>query len=161
MKINFVDQELGSELFSTAGTLLTTKQMELVRKKELASSVLSPNEEIFMVYIVALSSDLDIYSPCKTQLVSLLIDNISTVVLSKYVNFVNIFSPKFAAELLKYIGINDFSIDLVNGLQPSYGFIYSRDPIKLETLKTYIEINLVNDFIQAFKLTTRVLISFI
>lgn len=63
----------------------------------------------------------------------------------KYVG--DIFSLEFIVKLSKYIGIKNYQIDLIDGPQSSYSSIYSLVPVKLETLKTYIEINLANNFI--------------
>lgn len=37
-----------------------------------------------------------------------------TEVFSNYANFINVFSPKWAAKLSKYTEINDYTINLVN-----------------------------------------------
>ena len=55
---------------------------------------------------------------------------------------------KSAAVLPEHSGINNHTIDLKEGKQPPYGPIYSRRPLELETLKTYIKINLVHGFIR-------------
>lgn len=60
-----------------------------------------------------------------------------------------------------YIRINDDVIDLIEGHQPSYGFIYSLGPVKLETLKFYIETNLANNFIKLSKFLPGALIIYI
>ena len=49
---------------------------------------------------------------------------------------------------------------LVDDWQPLYGLIYSLGPVKLKTLKAYIENNLVNGFIKPFKSPTRTPILF-
>ena len=54
-------------------------------------------------------------------------------------------------ELLGHIGINDHSIKLKKDKQSSFSLIYSLGPVKLEILKTYIEINLTNSFIRLSK----------
>ncbi len=72
-------------------------------------------------------------------------------VFSKYANFANIFSPKLAVKLFKYININDQVIELIVNQQCLYYPIYSLGPIKLKTLKAYIENNLANDFIKSSK----------
>ena len=56
-----------------------------------------------------------------------------------------------AAELLKNTGMNKHAIDLEKSKQLLFGPIYSLSPVKLETLKTYIETNLANGFIRPFK----------
>ena len=47
--------------------------------------------------------------------------------------------------------INKHAIKLEKSKQPLFGPIYSLELIELETLKTYIKTNLVNDFIWFFK----------
>lgn len=61
------------------------------------------------------------------------------------------FFKDLAAKLQEHSGINDHAIDLVKDQHPPYGSIYSLGPIELETLKTYIEINLANSFIRPSK----------
>lgn len=60
----------------------------------------------------------------------------------KYANFADIFPPKFVAGLLQHIKINNHQINPVDGQKPFSGFIHSQKLIELETLKTYMEINL-------------------
>ena len=48
--------------------------------------------------------------------------------------------------------MNEHVIELEESKQPLYGPIYSLEPVELKTLKTYIETNLANGFIQALKL---------
>ena len=49
---------------------------------------------------------------------------------------------------------------LVDDQQPPYGPIYSLKLVELETLKTYIKINLANNLIRSFKSIARALILF-
>ena len=70
-----------------------------------------------------------------------------TKVPAKYLDFADVFFPDLASELPEHTGINDYAIKLVDGQQPPYGPIYSLRPVELETLKTYIEVNLANGFI--------------
>ncbi len=70
---------------------------------------------------------------------------------SEYADFADVFSPKLDAELPEHTGINNHTIELVNNWQPPYGPIYSLGPMKLETLKAYIENNLANGFIRPSK----------
>ena len=53
--------------------------------------------------------------------------------------------------LPKRIRIKVYAIELEDDKQPPYGPIYSLGPIELKTLKTYIKINLANNFIRPFK----------
>ena len=47
--------------------------------------------------------------------------------------------------------INEYAIELKNDKQPPYRPIYSLGLVELETLKTYIKINLANGFIRPLK----------
>ncbi len=70
---------------------------------------------------------------------------------SEYADFVDIFSPKLAAELLEYTRINNHTIKRVDDWQPPYGPIYSLRPIEPEIFKADIKNNLANDFIRPSK----------
>lgn len=50
-------------------------------------------------------------------------------------------------ELLEYIEMNDYAIELEKDKQPLFRPIYSQKLVELETLKTYIETSLANNFI--------------
>ena len=52
-----------------------------------------------------------------------------------------------ARNFLKYTRINNYTIKLEKDKQPSFKFICSLKLIELKILKTYIEINLANNFI--------------
>ena len=77
-------------------------------------------------------------------------DKALSKVASKFTDFVDIFSPKLAVQLLEHTRIKDHAIVLVDDWQPPYGSIYSLGPVELETLKAYIKNNLVNSFIRPF-----------
>ncbi len=78
-------------------------------------------------------------------------DEAFSEVLSKYADFVDIFSSKLVIELLEYMGIHNHTIKLKDDWQPLYGLIYSFQAVKLETFKAYIKNNLANNFIRSFK----------
>ena len=59
------------------------------------------------------------------------------------------------------MGINKHAIKLINGKQPSYRPIYSLGPVKLKIIKTYIQTNLANGFIQSSKSSIDPLILFV
>lgn len=82
-------------------------------------------------------------------------------ILPKYANFIDVFSSDSAAELYKHTIINNHSINLVNNMQPLFGPIYSLRLVELETLKTYIQTNLVNGLIQPTKLPADTQILFV
>ena len=66
-------------------------------------------------------------------------------------DFADVFSEKSANVLPERTKVNEHAIKLEEGKQLSYGPIYSLGPVELKILKTYIEINLANGFIQVLK----------
>ena len=127
-------------------------------KDKFAAETLDPEHKIFIVHVALFSAmfltsiSLNIVYPSyRPQIVSLIAKEALTKVPNEYINFTNIFSLDLASKLFKHTGINDYTIKLVDGQQPPYGSIYSLEPVKLETLKAYIEINLVNEFIKPSK----------
>ena len=117
--------------------------------KEFAKAALDENSETFIVHGASFSSTLlNVHLSQRPQISGMIAKKAPTKVLDEYADFADVFSPDLAAELLEHTGINDYTIKLVNDQQPSYRPIYSLGPIELETLKAYIETNLVNDFIR-------------
>ena len=78
----------------------------------------------------------------------------------EYFNFSNIFFPYSVVELLEYIKINNYFINLLNDNQQPYKLIYSIGLVELKILKTYIKINLVGNFIKLSKFLTNTSILF-
>ena len=78
-------------------------------------------------------------------------NEVSIEVSSKYADFVDIFLPKLATKLSKYMSINNYIIELIDNKQLLYDFIYSLDLVELKILKVFIKNNLVNSFIRPFK----------
>ena len=80
--------------------------------------------------------------------------------MAEYSNYSNIFSAKNTAKLPKNTGMNEHAIKLEEGKQSPFSPIYRLGPVVLETLKTYIEINLASGFIQSSKSPAKALILF-
>ena len=136
--------------------LLITRRVELVGKKEFAAAALNPEYETYVVHVVSLSSallvaSLDVYLSQRPQIFSLIAGEAPTKFPAEYTNFTDVFFLDLATEHPEYTEINTHVIDLEKSKQPSYGPIYSLGPVKLETLKTYIEINMANSFIRPSK----------
>ena len=70
-------------------------------------------------------------------------------VLTKYLDFANVFLEKSEKVLLEQTRANKYAIKLEEDIQPPYRPIYSLGLAKLKTFKTYIENNLVNNVIRA------------
>ena len=125
-------------------------------KKEFAATALDPEHETYVVHVASFSSaplvaSLDVHPSRRPQISGLIVKEAPTKVPAEYLDFANIFSPDLASELSKHTGINNHVIELVKGQQPPYGPIYNLEPVKLETLKAYIETNLANGFIRPSK----------
>ena len=67
--------------------------------------------------------------------------------MAEYSDFEDIFTKNSATMLSEHTEINTHAIEVEEGKQTSYEPIYSLGPMKLEILKTYIKINLANNFI--------------
>ena len=159
--VDFSGWELRWRTYTTKEVLPTTRCVELIGKKEFAAAALDPKHETYIIYIAPLSStpvaslkstSLDVHPSRRPQISSLIAKEVLTKVPVEYSNFVDVFSPDLASELLEHSGINDHAIELVESYQqPSYRPIYSLGPVELETLKAYIETNLTNGFIRPSK----------
>ena len=79
--------------------------------------------------------------------------------MTKYLDFLNVFSKKKTLVLLELIKLNQYSIKLKENKQSFYRRIYSLGLIKLKTLKTSIQTNLGNGFICSLKLLIKTLSS--
>ena len=114
-----------------------------------------------MIHIVALSTlAIQVYLFCQAQLRLLLANKALIKVLSKYLDYDNIFSFDYTIELYENISINEYAIKLVKDKQLPYWLIYSLKLVKLKTLKTYIETYLKSRFIQPSKFLTGIPIFF-
>ena len=158
--------------YTTKKALLTTKQVQLVNSKKFVIAPLNTDSETFVVHVaIRKQEEMAINPNKKTQIKvqskaqsktksgtksgakvrALIFDKALTEVLVEYSDYSNAFSVKNATELLENTGMNKHAIKLEKGKQPLFGPIYSLGPVELETLKTYIKINLANDFIRHFK----------
>ena len=72
----------------------------------------------------------------------MLADKASTEVPFEYLDYVDVVLFDLGIELPENSGMNKYVIELVEGKEPPYSSIYSLKLVKLETLKTYIEIYL-------------------
>lgn len=120
--------------------------------------MLNKNIKTFIIYVIFLSFNLiNLFK--KAQISLLLIKKIT--ILSKYLDFFNIFLKEKTLKLLKLIKLNYHVIKLKKNKQLLYSVIYSLKLIKLKSFKIYIKINLANGFIQPLKLLKDTFIFFI
>ncbi len=154
--VDFQVRDLYDSSYTTEDVFSTTRQVELIGKKEFAVAALDPEHKAFIVHIAALSVDSgdEVHPSRKAQIAHLKADEASTKVLSEYADFADVFSPKLVIEFPEHAGINDHAIELVDDWQPPYGPIYSLGPVELEILKVYFENNLARGFIKPSKSPT-------
>ncbi len=99
--VDFQARDLQWRSYTTGEVVLTTKRVELIRKKEFAAAALYPKHEAFVVHVAALSVDLgdEVHPSRRAQIAHLKVDEAPTKVLSKYADFVDIFLTKSAVKL--------------------------------------------------------------
>lgn len=90
-------------------------------------------------------SKITVYLAYKAQIALLVIEKV--IVPAKSLDFADVFSKKWAAELPEQSDINKHLINLKLRKQLLYNLIYNPNPVKFKTLKIYIKINLANHFI--------------
>ena len=144
--------------FIAAKTLLTTKRVELISKKEFAKVALDENFETFVVHIVFLNLTPGLHPNRAAQIASLLTKKVK--ILEEYLDFVNVFSEEKTLVLPECIRLNKYTIKLKDGKQPPYWLIYNLDTLKLKTLKIYTKTHLKTGFIWLFKSLAGALILF-
>ena len=100
-----------------------------------------------------------IYPVWEAQIALLLAKEL--IVLAEYSDFADVFSKKLVEVLSERIKIIKHAIELEDGKQSPYRPIYNLSSMELETLKTYIKTNLVQNFIWPLKSPIGVLILFV
>ena len=153
LKISNADMSFGKKIliwktYITNKALPITKLVHIVNPKEFIIAVLNIDNEMFVMHVaISKREKMLVHSKKQAKVGALLFDKVFSEVPAKYSNYSNVFSAKNIAELLKNTGINEYTIKLKKDKQPSFGPNYSLEPVELETLKIYIEINLANGFI--------------
>ena len=150
--IAFGEETLTWKFYTTNKTLPTTEQVQLVDSKEFVIAALDVDSKTFVVHVAIQEwEEMLVYAEKQAQVGALIFNKAPTKVLAEYSDYNNVFSAENAAELSENTGMNEHAIKLEEGKQPPFGPIYSLGPVKLKTLKTYIETNLANGFIRPSK----------
>lgn len=90
--------------------------VEMVEEKEFTTATFDLNNEILIVDVILLANiDLNIYLFCRTYIASVKADKALIASLLEYINFADIIFLDLVIELSKYIKINDYTINLING----------------------------------------------
>ena len=117
--VNFLGWELRWRTYTTEEVLPTTRRIELVGKKEFAVAALDPEYETYVVHIGSTSSDVSpsFFALDRPQISGLIAKKAPTKIPAEYSDFADVFSPDLISKLPKHIGINDHTIELVEGYQ--------------------------------------------
>ena len=157
--IQFAEKELNWRTYTIKKAFPTTRQVEIIDRKEFAKATLHENVEAFVVHVSSLGSKISLHSVREAQLAFLLTKEVTVPV--EYLDFADIFLEKSANVFPGRTGANEHAIELEDGKQLPSRPIYSLGPIELETLKIYIETNLAKCFIRTLKSPASVPILFV
>ena len=81
-------------MYTIEEALPTTKQVDSVEKKEFAAAALDSKHETFVVHVAfleSLSQKGDVYPSCRAQIAALVANEASTLILTEYSDFADIF----------------------------------------------------------------------
>lgn len=109
-QIKFADQELNWKTYTLNEALPTTKQMQIIDRKEFAIAALASEKAVFVMHVAYLEPKMLIHPDRKAQIALFLAKKIS--VSKKYANFSDFFSKKSAVMLPNCLDINKYAIDL-------------------------------------------------
>lgn len=116
VKVNFHNRQLMWRLYITIKSILTTRWVELVVKKNFVAAFFNLEDEIFVVHIAFLdisdTNKIPLFN--RTQIISLKVNEVATVVSVKYSNFADVFFLELPAKLSKYTKINNQIINFVD-----------------------------------------------
>lgn len=115
VKIDLNNWELKYRLYTIVKTLLSTKWIELIKQKEFAIIALNLDNKTFLIHILFFASFISINPSHRAQIVLLKTDKTFIAIISKYIDFINIFFLVLTIYLLKYIKINNYAIELIDG----------------------------------------------
>ena len=114
--VNFLGQELRWRTYTTEEAFPTTRCIELVGKKEFATIMLNPENEIYLVHVRSVSFiaspnfsplELDIYPFYRLQMFGLIAKETLTKIPAEYLDFADIFSLDLTSKLSKHTRINN------------------------------------------------------
>lgn len=107
--------------------------------------------EIFEVYVAFLTSDSNIHPFNRAWIMLVKAKKALTLFLSKYIDFIDMFSANIIAQLLKHIGSHNYMIKLIKDQILLYQPIYTLKLVKLNILKILIKINITIGFLKPSK----------
>ena len=107
--IKFAQKKLIWRFYTTTEALPTTKRVEIIDRKKFAKAVLDKHVEAFVVHVTSLST-MAIHPAREAQIASLVAKEVQ--ILSKYLDFSDIFLEKKTLILLEATELNQHAIEL-------------------------------------------------
>lgn len=158
--IEFIEKKLVWRTYIGVEALFTIRRVELIEKKNFAEGKLNKNMNLFVVIVnsVRLCSR-TIHLAQKTQMAWPLIEEV--IVLTENADFADVFSKESGKMFPEIRNIHDYAIGLLDDKQIPYKLIYSLGLVEIKILKTYLQINLANRFIQSSQFVVAALIIFV
>ena len=156
--------------YITIEALSITSWVKLINQREFTKAALDKNSKTFVVHVAALeiptampvhfSKIFQVQGLDKPTLTALRSDKAPTKISAKYAYYTDVFSSDLAMKLPKNTGMNEHTIQPIDGKQLPYEPIYAFSSLKLKTLKTYIKTHLKTGFIRPSKSPLGALILF-
>lgn len=147
MKVNFFKIEICWKTYTSIKAFLKTKQIKLIIKKKFVVAVLDLKKR---TYIINMASFIYFNSHIYLFLVALIkilwSNSVLTIVLYKYINFVDIILIDLATQFVEYTRIHNQIMTSLENSSPFYRFIHRLRLTELEMLKIYIEIYYQTNF---------------
>ena len=107
--VDFSGQDFWWRTYTIEKALPTTRRVELVGKKEFATTALDLEHETYVIYVTSLDDHLS----WRPQISGLIAEKAPTKVSTEYSDFTDVFSQDLTSELPKHTRINDHAIELV------------------------------------------------
>ena len=92
IEINFIGCYIYRRTSPITKVFLTTKQIKFIRNKDFTVVTLDPENEILVIDIAFIKQNSDIHDFLRTQIALLKANETFTLILSKYIDYVNVFS---------------------------------------------------------------------
>ena len=115
--VDFLKRKLWWRSYTIEKALPTTKQIELVRKKEFAAAAFNLRHETFIVHVAILESfsqKNNNHLFCRAQIAVIVANEAPISLPIKYSDFADVFFPELASGFHELTGINDYAIKLVD-----------------------------------------------
>ena len=107
--IQFAEKKLTWRSYTITKALPTTKQVEIIDRKEFAKAALDEHVEAFVVHVTSLST-MAIHPAQEAQIASLVIEEVQ--IPSEYSDFSDVFSEERASTLPEATDLNQHAIEL-------------------------------------------------